>query len=242
MIRSSDVTITTVFDNYPYREGLKSLWGFACYIEMPQRTILFDTGSNGRVLLKNMEQLGKAVEAVDTLFISHSHWDHIGGLDSVIERNSRLEIVAPASLSKLLIRDLKSMVGGVKVATDEGSAFADGCYTTGMMGNEVPEHSLILDTDEGATVITGCAHSGIVAIAERAQALLGKRIDLLIGGFHLMHEDEASIDRVIDALSRLQINRLCPTHCSGDRAKERFREAFGERYLEGGLGSVIRGA
>jgi 7,8-dihydropterin-6-yl-methyl-4-(beta-D-ribofuranosyl)aminobenzene 5'-phosphate synthase len=239
-MHSRDITITTVFDNYPFREGLKTLWGFACYIETPRQTILFDTGSNGRVLLKNMEQLGKPVEAIDTLFISHHHWDHIGGLDSVIEHNTRLRIIAPASLSKLLVRDLESMVGGVTVAGQEGRAFSGDLYTTGMMGDDVREHSLVIDTDEGLIVITGCAHSGIVEIAERAQEMLGKKIDLLIGGFHLVHEDDAAIQRVIDALERMEVRRLCPTHCSGDRAKELFRDAFGTRYVEGGVGSVVK--
>jgi 7,8-dihydropterin-6-yl-methyl-4-(beta-D-ribofuranosyl)aminobenzene 5'-phosphate synthase len=233
------ITITTVFDNVPFETGLRTLWGFACYIETPNRTILFDTGSNGRVLLENMQRLGKPVEAVDTLFLSHHHWDHIGGLDSVIELNSRLEVVAPASLSKLLIRDLEAMVAGVEVAGEQGAPFAEGCYTTGMMGGDVREHSLVIDGGDGLTVITGCAHSGIVEIARRAQAMLGKEIDLLMGGFHLMRDDDAAIDRVIGALGQMPIRRICPTHCTGDRARERFRDAFGERCLDGGLGSVI---
>lgn len=240
MLPVREITITTLFDNYPFREGLKTLWGFSCYIETPGRTLLFDTGSNGVVLLEHMRLLGKAPEQIDTLFFSHNHWDHIGGFDSVIARNSRLEIIAPDSLSKLLIRDLESMVSGVQVVGAEGYAFAEGFYTTGMMGSDIREHSLIIDGSDGLIVITGCAHSGIVAIAGKAQAMLGKKIDLLMGGFHLMHEDESSIRRVIAALSEMEINRLCPTHCSGDRAQELFREAFGPRYVEGGVGRIVR--
>ena len=54
MINTNDITITNVFDNYPFRNDLKTLWGFSCYIELPQLTMLFDTGSNGMVLLDNL--------------------------------------------------------------------------------------------------------------------------------------------------------------------------------------------
>jgi len=240
MIKKETLTLTTVFDNYPFKEGLRTLWGFACYIESPAGTVLFDTGSNGRVLMENMRRLHKDVGQVDTLFLSHHHWDHIGGLDSVIEQNTKLQIIAPSSLSKLYVRDLESMGHRVVVAGEEGFAFADGFYTTGMLGADVPEHSLVIDTEAGLVVVTGCAHGGIVEIARRAQAMFGRKIELLMGGFHLMNEDDAAILGVIEALRAMEISRFCPTHCSGDRAKALFRTAFGERCIEGGAGSVIR--
>lgn len=239
MIRIDDITITIVFDNYPFRDDLKTLWGFSCYIQAPKNTILFDTGSNGRVLLENMQKLGTDVKKIDTLFLSHHHWDHIGGLDSVTELNSKIDIIAPSSLSKLLIKDLRSMVRSVRIVDENGSEICDDMYTTGMMGDEVEEQSFIIDTDAGLIVITGCAHSGIVAIAKRAQAMLDKKIALLLGGFHLMREDEAEIDRVVNELRSMEIDYLCPTHCSGDMAIDKFHNTFMERYITGGAGKII---
>jgi 7,8-dihydropterin-6-yl-methyl-4-(beta-D-ribofuranosyl)aminobenzene 5'-phosphate synthase len=50
--------ITVVYDNNPYKEGLTTSWGFACVIKGAEKTILFDTGGDSAVLLKNMKQLG----------------------------------------------------------------------------------------------------------------------------------------------------------------------------------------
>jgi hypothetical protein len=57
--------LTILFDNYHGLPELTSLWGFAALIRAAGRTILFDTGSNGRVLLKNMAVLGHMPESVD---------------------------------------------------------------------------------------------------------------------------------------------------------------------------------
>jgi 7,8-dihydropterin-6-yl-methyl-4-(beta-D-ribofuranosyl)aminobenzene 5'-phosphate synthase len=240
MIQNSDISITIVFDNYPFKDGLKTLWGFSCYIEMPKRTVLFDTGSNGRVLLENMRKLGKDIKKVDTLFLSHHHWDHIGGLDSVIEMNPDIETIAPSSLSKHLIKDLKTMVKSVRVIGKNSSAVYDDIYTTGVMGDETHEQSLVIDTDKGLIVITGCAHGGIVEIAKKAQTMLDKKIALLIGGFHLMYKDEAGIKQAVDELLAMDIDFVCPTHCSGDMAIDRFKHAFAKRFIAGGAGKTVQ--
>jgi 7,8-dihydropterin-6-yl-methyl-4-(beta-D-ribofuranosyl)aminobenzene 5'-phosphate synthase len=239
MIKSSEVTITVLFDNYLHQDDLTALWGFSAYIELPGQTILFDTGSNGRVLLRNAKLLQKEIYKVDTLFLSHHHWDHIGGLDSVIERHPGIDIVAPSSLSKRLVKDLRSMVRSVEVIGEEPHKLTQGVYTTGMMGEGVQEQSLIIETAEGLIVITGCAHSGIVEITERAEAMRDKKVLLLLGGFHLMDEVETQIQRVIDALEELGVAYVSPTHCSGEKAIAMFGSAFAEKYIPGGAGKVI---
>jgi len=66
-----------VFDNYKANENLESFWGFSCVVN---DYFLFDSGSNGRALVRNMAKMGFDLNALKYLFISHPHWDHIAEL------------------------------------------------------------------------------------------------------------------------------------------------------------------
>jgi 7,8-dihydropterin-6-yl-methyl-4-(beta-D-ribofuranosyl)aminobenzene 5'-phosphate synthase len=230
--------ITIVFDNYAYESGFPTLWGFACYVRLPHTEFLFDTGSNGRVLLQNLSRLGIDLKAADSLVISHAHWDHIGGLDSVLELHPGLDCFVPDSLSKNLVRDLKTQCGNVTVLREAPVKLLEGVYSTGEMG-EAGEQSVVIDLGDGLAVITGCAHPGVEAIAEKAIETHGKPVRLLLGGFHLMNRNASEIAAVIDTLKTLGVQYVCPTHCSGDLAIEMFEEAYGAHCLRGGTGRVI---
>ncbi len=222
MKNSSSLEI--LFDNYSVCNECQSLWGFSGYL--PEYKLLFDTGSNGRVLLKNMEQLGVDIQAVEYLFITHSHWDHIGGLDSVIELNPNITIFAPSSLSKHLLRDLKSMVHEVVICGKKPQYLFANLHTTGLLGTQMPEHSLCIEHEKSIDIITGCGHFGIENIAQKAQEYLGKRVQGVYGGFHLMYEDEQKILKTIACLKELGVEYAHATHCSGDRAIELFEQHF----------------
>ena len=232
--------ITIVFDNYPYNPKLTSLWGFSAFLQLPEQTILFDTGSNGPVLLRNIQTSGLNVKDIDTLFLSHPHWDHIGGADALIEKNSHLHLFVPDSLSKHLIHDLRNQVQALTVIDQQATQLFDNIYSTGVMDEEhIGEQSMVIDTPGGLLVITGCAHPGIVNIVRKARQMLDKEILLLMGGFHLLNDNSAAIQQVIYSLQNLSVNYVCPTHCSGDLAKEMFKESFEEKYIEGGVGKTV---
>ena len=54
---ANDLDLTIVYDNNPYDEELETRWGFSCLVEGPEKTIIFDVGGEGSVLLKNMKKL-----------------------------------------------------------------------------------------------------------------------------------------------------------------------------------------
>ena len=72
--------ITIIYDNTSSRPDLKADWGFSALVEVKGKKILFDTGTNGKILLSNMGKLEINPEEIEDIFISHLHWDHTGGL------------------------------------------------------------------------------------------------------------------------------------------------------------------
>jgi len=225
-----------LFDNYAKGDSCNSLWGFAAYLE-PYK-LLFDTGSNGRVLLQNIQTQGIDVTEIKYLFITHDHWDHIGGIDSILELNSDLTIYAPASLSKNHIRDLRTLAKEVIVIGKEPMHLFSELYSTGLLGEKDAEHSLII-ADSYPKLLTGCGHYGISQIVQRANEIIGREVKAALGGFHLLKTPREGIIEQIDTLRSLGVEQVMPTHCTGDLAVKLFSEAFSDGYLEGGIGHSL---
>jgi 7,8-dihydropterin-6-yl-methyl-4-(beta-D-ribofuranosyl)aminobenzene 5'-phosphate synthase len=212
-----------VFDNHKLPQECQSLWGFSAYLQ--EYKLLFDTGSNGRVLLKNMQKLGVDVAEIEYIFITHSHWDHIGGLDSIIELNPNITLFLPASLSKHLIKDLQSLVKKVVICGRKPMHLFAALYTTGLLGEEMPEQALIID-GEYAKLLTGCGHFGIEKITQVAKDTLGKNIFCVEGGFHLLRSDAQKIQQTIEQLKEMGVVSARATHCTDAKGIEMFTKAF----------------
>ena len=228
--------IFITFDNDSISPDIQPLWGFAAYIKLPHRDLMFDTGSDGRVLLKNMAKMGLSPANASRVFLSHPHWDHIGGLDSVIELNPTIPITLTSSFSPRLVANLRSLGHEVQVI-QEPAAIEEGLWSTGAMG-EVGEQGLVVSTPKGAVLVVGCAHPGIVQMVRQAKELVGEVI-YAIGGFHLFRSSAEEIWQVAEALKTERLAFVTPTHCSGDLAKEIFAEVFKDGYIPGGAGQMI---
>jgi len=83
----ADGRITVLVENTAGGRGLLGEHGLAFWIEWNGKHILFDTGQ-GHVLLSNTKRLGIRFDHLDAVALSHSHYDHTGGLGDVL-RNSR---------------------------------------------------------------------------------------------------------------------------------------------------------
>jgi 7,8-dihydropterin-6-yl-methyl-4-(beta-D-ribofuranosyl)aminobenzene 5'-phosphate synthase len=235
-----DISIVVVFDNYQYRKDLKDSWGFACVVRGAEKTILFDTGGDGSILMGNLEKLQIDPQGVDAVVLSHAHGDHTGGLKAFLEANPRVEVYAPRSFPGSFKAGVRA-TGAKLVEVSAALEICDGVWTTGEAGGSIVEESLLLRTDQGLVLITGCAHPGIVSIIEKAKGLFkGEVVQLAMGGFHLRSESEAGLGKTIRRFLELGVRRAGPCHCSGDRTRELFKRKYGGNFVQIGAGSVVR--
>jgi 7,8-dihydropterin-6-yl-methyl-4-(beta-D-ribofuranosyl)aminobenzene 5'-phosphate synthase len=146
-------------------------WGFSCLVEIEGRKILCDTGADGNILLYNMEKLNISPKDIDAVFLSHSHWDHTGGLQSLLNVKLDMMIYRPNFSSK-------------------PKEFHSNLITTGRLAGI--EQSLIIRTNKSYVVIGGCSHPGL----ENILSVVRKQgnIYAVIGGFHGFYKFDALQD------------------------------------------------
>jgi 7,8-dihydropterin-6-yl-methyl-4-(beta-D-ribofuranosyl)aminobenzene 5'-phosphate synthase len=236
--KMAGIELTVAYDNYGSREGLQAAHGFACVIRSGDSTVLFDTGGSGQILLENMAELRIDPAEIEAVVFSHMHWDHIGGLDAVLAANSDVAVYAPAAFSSSFLRDVETRAGAL-VKTKQVQQVTRYVWTTDVLEGLLAEQALCVETAEGVVVITGCAHPGVVKLARSAQGTSGGEVYAVLGGFHMAGMSPTEVGRVVDGLQDLSVQRVGPCHCSGDAARQAMRQAFGEGYIEMGLGAHV---
>jgi len=211
--------LTIVYDNEVYKKdmGLKSDWGFSCLIETTDETILFDTGAKGKILLHNMASLDIDPSSINKIAISHEHWDHKGGLKSL------LPLIDDTEIYRLKKQNPDGKIRPVFVSTS--CEITEGVYTTGRLKGVVDEQSLVLKGKIGWYVLVGCSHPGVERILNAAKQY-GKIVGI-IGGLHGFND--------FPILKDLDI--ICPCHCT--KYKKEIKELYPKTYVDGGVGKVI---
>ncbi len=234
-----DITITIVYDNNPGPKGLTAAWGFACVIQGLEKTILFDTGGDGRILLGNMRQLNIDPKQIDAVVLSHIHGDHTGGLDAFLKTRRDVPVFIPTGFPAAFKEQARSL-GGQLIEAEESQVICHGVRTTGTMGKgAIEEQGLCAKTGDGWVLITGCAHPGVANMAAEAKQVTGGPIHLVMGGFHMGWQSKSKIEVVIDRFEELGVQQAAPCHCSGARARKLFKKRLGERCTLAGVGSVF---
>lgn len=230
--------LTIVFDNVPRVDGLETGWGYACVVEGLQKTILFDTGADGDILLANMRKLGLDPADVDLVFLSHMHGDHTRGLKRFLEVNPDVEVWLPVSAPETF-RDEVRAAGARVHGVDGPTQLFDGAHSTGEVGDRLLEQALVLDSAGGLVLVTGCAHPDIAEIVALARRQHKREIALIAGGFHLRSLGQAEFGEVLLKLEESGVKRVAPSHCTGEGAVAAFRRIWDEGFVAAGCGAVI---
>ena len=180
-----------------------------------------------------MKKLGIDPSSIKKVVISHIHGDHLGGLEGFLERNSNVTVFIPRSFPK----SVKNMIikkGAEFIEISSSRKISDSIYTTGQLPGPPQEQSLIIDSKKGLVVITGCAHPGIVNIVKKAKKLMKKdKVYLVLGGFH--HPPISCVKE----FRKVGVEKVAPSHCTGDLVREAFRKEYKEDFIEYGVGKII---
>jgi 7,8-dihydropterin-6-yl-methyl-4-(beta-D-ribofuranosyl)aminobenzene 5'-phosphate synthase len=90
----------------------------------------------------------------------------------------------------------------------------------------------------GLVIVTGCAHPGVVEMVRRAKKAATGEVALVMGGFHLGGASQGQIEGIIAEFRQLGVQRVAPCHCTGDRARRMFADAYATDCTLAGVGWV----
>ncbi len=230
------MTLNVVFENRVFHPHCTSMWGFACHI--PQMRLLFDTGSNGAVLLGNMEAMGIEPREIETVVLSHFHWDHAGGLLDLLRAHGSKDVYLHSGFSRTFASEASGL-GARVIMEDSPIKITPEAVTTGAVPGPVTEQGLVVRGPRGWILLTGCAHPGIVRMTEEAIRVVGEPVHMVLGGFHLLDRTTSQVTAVAKRLMEMGVSMVAPCHCTGERAIETFADIYGDAFVRVGAGTSV---
>ena len=134
---------------------------------------------------------------------------------------------------------------GILIENEGFFEIAKNIFVTGEISgiyNEyyMPEQAVAVKTEKGITVITGCAHPGILKILEKVKDKFPEnQLHLVCGGFHLKDGDKRLIEIIVNRFLDMNCEKVGPTHCTGIDAEAIFKKAYKDRYISIKVGQTI---
>jgi 7,8-dihydropterin-6-yl-methyl-4-(beta-D-ribofuranosyl)aminobenzene 5'-phosphate synthase len=252
---------TLLCANLGYGLRLKSSLGAV------HHTMLFDTGTEGAIFIRNCANLGIELGDVECIAVTHGHWDHMGALiaalDAIAAQGGRASVhvnpgmfnergVELASGKIIPVANVPSPAemeahGAVVVNDPKERLLLDGHF---YYSGEIPRLSSFETgrTDErfvvahlrglGLIVFSACSHAGIVNVCTDVRKLFpGLPIHAVMGGLHLGGVMEHIIPQTVEALKPFDIKNIISGHCTGWRALHALADAYGDRVSQSAVGT-----
>lgn len=234
--------------------------GLSFLIEEGEK-ILFDVGPSD-IFLRNSKKLGINLEEIETIVLSHGHWDHGNGLKFI--KNKKL-ICHPECFIKRYRKKDDSYIGlpinleeakknFQLVLTKEPYDITENIIFLGEIprkndfeakrasfykeGKEddfvIDDSALAIKSKKGLIVVAGCSHAGICNIIEYAKKVSKSgKVYAVIGGFHLKEVDKLTL-KTIDYFKKEKIERIYPSHCVEEPVLKKFEEVLSSGRVHSG--------
>jgi len=243
------------------KEGFEFVHGFSAVIEVDEK-ILFDVGPNS-LFKENAIKMNVDLDDIETIILSHGHWDHGDGLQFV---SGKRLITHSDSFSLRFRKESKTPVG-LKLTREEivsqfelkesNSPFwiskemvflgeiprlndFESQSTTFLLGNGSPDFvkddsAIAVKSEKGLIVISGCAHSGICNTVAYAKKVCGEnKVYAVLGGFHLKKIDDI-FQKTVAFFQKEKLELLGATHCTSFVVQDEFKKYFKTIDLEAGV-------
>ena len=147
--------ITVLYDAFGRDAALQKDWGYAAFVEVGGRRILFDTGNNAEVLAKNAAARNIDLARLDFVVMSHRHGDHMGGMSHLLSVNPKVRIYAPKEGFGVYGADLPSTFYRKDESLPAEQRYYDGKPPDVMrFGSAWPQANIVL-VDKATTIEPG---------------------------------------------------------------------------------------
>lgn len=243
--------IVVLNDDRCSNKKLENEHGLSLYIEYDDKKILFDVGQTD-IFLKNAVKLDIDLNNLDAIILSHGDYDHGNGLkylnvktklvchpDFIKYRISkRTGNFAGLNQTKeeldkqfnlVLTKDLYNISENIiflgEIERKNDFEKEDNLPSVDKKGNTYQHYDdsgILLKTNNGIIIISGCSHSGICNIIEYAKKVTHtEKVLAVIGGFHLK-ELNYQTNKTIDYFINNHIENIYLAHCTSDIVCEEF--------------------
>ncbi len=101
------------------------------------------------------------------------------------------------------------------------------------------EIAIGIKSDKGLVLLVGCSHVGIVNILETVIQRTGLPIYAVIGGLHLVKEDDEKINTIVDYLKEKEIKIIGACHCTGKQGQTMLSQQLDETFINYHTGDVF---
>lgn len=240
--------------------------GLSVYMETKKHRLLVDTGASD-AFLENAKVLGIDLTKVDTLILSHGHYDHAGGILAFRALNPHAAIYMQRSATEDYYHGERYIGIDKKIAGLPGVYLLDGdcrideelflfSNITGRKyfaqsnlllskrvdGKHVQdqfahEQCLVITQGQEHTLVSGCAHNGILNILSRYSEWFAEEPKTVISGFHMMKKGiytEEEAETILETAKQLaqMDTTFYSGHCTGSPAMALMAPILQQKLVE----------
>ncbi|WP_054956480.1 MBL fold metallo-hydrolase [Paenibacillus dakarensis] len=245
--------ITSILENTKQDRKLTAKHGLSLYIETDQMNIIFDTGPDGSYIknakamgidlskahavvishghsdhIGGLSYLNEVNKEAQIYLSEHSlepHWLRLGGYYHKVGAKKDIQHSFKDRLN-FVAKDMEIAKGIHIITLNPANEYTKNLYKGSKKELDDFNHEimLVIENKNGIVLFSGCSHHGIIDMANIAlDKFPGKKIDVIIGGFHLigipiintLGKSKDEIISIGNSLNEMPINSIYSCHCTG---------------------------